>query len=231
MTRRWPGDMTPDPSFPAEHRWPVVISCRGVSLVPFRRRDIRAWEQVRARNRAWLGPWDATTPPGSQSRIGSYRQMVAAFAREARRGRGLPWLIWFDPRGTGQAEIAGQLTVSSIVYGAAQFATMGYWIDQRWAGRGIMPLAVALATDYCFQTLRLHQVEITIRPENVPSLRVVAKLGFRHEGLRPRYLHIDGDWRDHESFALHSDDLAGPLWRRLPDDLPRRDDLPCEERR
>ena len=65
---------------------------------------------------------------------------------------------------------------------------------------------MALATDHCF-SIGLHRIEINIRPENMASRRVVEKLGFRPEGLRPRYLHIDGDWRDHLSFALTVDEV------------------------
>ena len=81
-------------------------------------------------------------------------------------------------------------------------ATLGYWVDQARAGQGIAPTAVAMATDHCFRTLGLHRMEINIRPENGPSLRVVEKLGFRDEGYRPRFLHINGEWADHRTFAL-----------------------------
>ena len=67
----------------------------------------------------------------------------------------------------------GQLTVSGIVGGSAAWGQVGYWVDQRVAGRGIVPTAVALAVDYCFDVLRLHRIEIAIRPENTTSLRVV----------------------------------------------------------
>ena len=79
-----------------------------------------------------------------------------------------------------------------------------------------MPTAVAMAVDHCFGPVGLHRVEINIRPENAASLRVVAKLGFRPEGLRPRYLHIDGDWRDHLVFALNAEE-AGELGDKLKD--------------
>jgi ribosomal-protein-alanine N-acetyltransferase len=57
-------------------------------------------------------------------------------------------------------------------------------------------------------------MEICIRPENAPSLRVVEKLGFRYEGLRRRYIHINGDWRDHFCFALTVDELPSGVLRR-----------------
>ena len=134
----------------------------------------------------------------------------------------LPWLVWYEPGGDrSRAQLAGQLTVSGIVGGSASWGQIGYWVDQRLAGRGIIPTAVALAVDYCFRSMKLHRVEIAIRPENVRSLRVVAKLGFRPEGLRPRYLHIDGDWRDHLVFALNAEEVPEGLLRRW-DNMRRR---------
>ena len=104
--------------------------------------------------------------------------------------------------------------MSGIVGGSASWGQIGYWVDERLAGRGIIPTAVALACDYCFQVMGLHRIEIAIRPENTKSLRVVEKLGFRPEGLRPRYLHIDGDWRDHLVFALNAEEVPEGLVRR-----------------
>jgi ribosomal-protein-alanine N-acetyltransferase len=60
----------------------------------------------------------------------------------------------------------------------------------------------------------LHRLEANIRPENAPSRRVVEKLGFRDEGLHARYLYIDGAWRDHLSFAITREDVAGGMLRR-----------------
>jgi ribosomal-protein-alanine N-acetyltransferase len=73
---------------------------------------------------------------------------------------------------------------------------------------------VALATDHCLFTLGLHRIEVAIRPENTASLRVVEKLGFRVEGKSPRYLHIDGDWRDHIVFGLTADEVPHGLLNR-----------------
>jgi ribosomal-protein-alanine N-acetyltransferase len=78
-----------------------------------------------------------------------------------------------------------------------------------------MPVAVALACDHCLQTMRLHRIEIAIRPENVASLRVVEKLGFVRIGKAPRYLHIHGQWRDHLLFAITAEDAPAGLLGRL----------------
>jgi ribosomal-protein-alanine N-acetyltransferase len=112
-------------------------------------------------------------------------------------------------------QFAGQVTVNNIVRGSAQFASIGYWLDRGYAGRGVMPLAVALVIDHCFTTARLHRVEIAIRPENSNSLRVVEKLGLKEYGYAPRFLHIDGDWRDHRLYAVTVEEAPDGLVARL----------------
>ena len=176
-----------------------------LELRELRRRDVRAWREVRARNVAWLSPWEATVPPNSGEAVPSYPQMIARFRDEARAGRTLAWAMTLDGR------LVGQVTVAGITMGSLRGASIGSWIDSRVAGLGLTPMAVAMACDYCFGVLRLHRIEIVIRPENAASRRVVAKLGFRHEGSRPGFLHIDGAWRDHEVFALNAEEVPGPM--------------------
>ena len=107
---------------------------------------------------------------------------------------------------TLDGRLVGQLTVGGITWGSLCSAHVGYWIDERVAGRGVMPTAVAMAVDHCFTVVGLHRIEINIRPENLASLRVVEKLGLRDEGLRLRYLHIAGAWRDHRSYAVTTEE-------------------------
>lgn len=195
--------------------WPVRLRDGEVLLRPLRGRDARRWRQVRNENSEWLAPWEATHPD-EHSLPPSFGQMVRSFSREARAGRLLPFAVDVDDR------LVGQLTVSGISWGSLRSAQIGYWVDRRVAGRGIIPTAVALSVDHCFFTLGLHRIEVNIRPENVASLRVVNKLGFRPEGLRRKYLHIDGDWRDHATFALTVEDVPNgllPRWLRLAADL------------
>jgi ribosomal-protein-alanine N-acetyltransferase len=149
------------------HRWPVTLQHGPVILAPLRNRDRVAWERVRRDNAAWLRPWEATLPPGSQTGASTYAGLVRSVTRQAREGRMLPWLVYYhDGSDRAKPQLAGQLTVSGIVGGSASWGQIGYWVDQRLAGRGIIPTAVALAVDYCFQVMALHRIEIAIRPEN-----------------------------------------------------------------
>jgi ribosomal-protein-alanine N-acetyltransferase len=186
----------------------VHLSHGEVTLRPVATSDRRAWEEVRARNASWLIRWEATRPPGSPARPVTFRGMVRDLRRQAKQGRCLPFALVID------GSLAGQVTVNNIVGGSAMFASVGYWIDQRHAGKGHVPVAVALAADHCFFRLGLHRIEIAIRPENTASLRVVEKLGFPEYGYAPRFLHIDGDWRDHRLFALTAEEVPEGVLRR-----------------
>jgi ribosomal-protein-alanine N-acetyltransferase len=192
--------------------WPAVLSHGRLRLRPLTVADRRVWRRVRQRNAGWLSRWDATTPPGADSRPRTFSAMVWAMHREARAGRQLPFAVEYD------GEFVGQITVNNIVRGSAQFASIGYWIDQDHAGKGIMTRAVAMAIDHCFFVLKLHRIEVAIRPENTASLRIVEKLDIREYGYAARYLHIDGDWRDHRLFAITREECPEGLQERLSRD-------------
>lgn len=189
--------------------WPTQLVEGPVTLRPLRRRDSAAWSTVRARNAAWLAPWEATIPQASTTPQLTFGQYVRELGRQGRAGTSRPWVIDLD------GELVGQVSVASIARGSLSSAAIGYWISREVAGRGITPLAVAMAMDDCFFTLGLHRVEINIRPENAASLRVVAKLGLRDEGVRKDYLHIQGHWADHRTFALTAPEVPMGMVDRL----------------
>lgn len=190
MTGLWPTELTvrrPD--------GPVIVM-RGL-----RTRDRAEWEQLWRDNAGWLGPWEATSPfPRQPMR---FRQMVRLYDTEAHAGRLQPFAVQMGGR------LVGQMHLFSISWGSLRSGAAGYWVGQQWAGHGVAPTALAALVDHALFGLGLHRVEVNVRPENEASLRVVEKLGFRDEGVRRRYLHIDGQWRDHRTFAMTAEDLSG----------------------
>lgn len=154
-------------------------------------------------------------PPGATARATTFRALVRRLRHQADRGTTYPFAVEVDGR------FAGQLTVNNIVRGSAQFASIGYWLDRDVAGRGVMPRAVAMAIDHCFTTAGLHRIEIAIRPENSNSLRVVEKLGLHEVGYAPRFLHIDGAWRDHRIYAVTVEECPGGMVARLEGEIRR----------
>jgi ribosomal-protein-alanine N-acetyltransferase len=185
-----------------------------VTVRLLRQRDAKKLETLILGNREWLRPWEATNPFGPNSF--DIKAMVKGLIRQLDNKSGLPCVIELG------GEVVGQLNVANILFGSVSSAVIGYWVIPEVAGRGVTPSAVALATDYLFNVVGLHRVEIDIRPENVASLRVVEKLGFRFEGLKERFIHINGAWRDHYVFALtHEEVIGGVLNRWIKGETPR----------
>ncbi|MCK8679535.1 GNAT family N-acetyltransferase [Streptomyces lichenis] len=98
--------------------------------------------------------------------------------------------------------IAGFVNINNIVRGAFLNGTLGYGAFAHAAGRGLMSEALSLVTAYAFGPLGLHRLEANIQPGNAASLALVRRAGFRKEGFSPAMLHVNGEWRDHERWAL-----------------------------
>ena len=189
--------------------WPVTLDHGPIGVRPLRRRDARTWSRLRAANADWLGPWEATLPREAGPAATSYVGMIGSLRRRARLGQVMPFAVTWD------GEVVGMLTVNGITWGSARWASMGYWVSRTHAGRGVTPTAVALVCDHLLQTVGLHRIEISIRPENAASLRVVEKLGFSEVGVAKAYLHIAGHWRDHRVFQILAEDVPEGLVARL----------------
>ena len=140
-------------------------------------------------------PWVA--PPTTEEAYGAYLERCA---RDDVAGL----LVC----GAADGPIMGAITLSQIFYGPLQSAYMGYYIGAPFAGQGYMREALGLALDHAFGPLRLHRVEANIQPGNRASIALVRRLGFTREGFSRRYLLIDGDWRDHERFAMLAEEWA-----------------------
>ena len=106
--------------------------------------------------------------------------------------------------------IVGVLVLSQIVRGMFDSAYLGYYAEQPHVGQGYMTEGMRLVLRHAFTAMKLHRVEANVRPENVTSIALVKRSGFRLEGLSPRYLKVAGRWRDHQRWAMTIDD-----WRRL----------------
>lgn len=184
----------------------MIIKSGDLTLRLLRLKDRTVWEEVRRVNREWLSPWEATRPEiDSDIPLPSYFSMVRQGRRDARDLRSLSLGIWLNQN--GRQDFVGQITLGGISYGAARQAFIGYWIDRRFANQGITTQAVLALTQYGFQELKLHRIEINMRPENAASQRVAEKAGYLFEGVRHRYLHIDGDWRDHKIFVKENPEI------------------------
>jgi ribosomal-protein-alanine N-acetyltransferase len=190
---------------------PLQVRAGTVELRGPRLLDGGKWSRLRLRDRDYLEQWEPTAQEGWEERNAtlSWPAQWSSLRAMARRGTTLPFMILVD------GEVAGQITVGNIVRGSLLSAWIGYWVAADRAGGGVATAAVALLTDHAFRAAGLHRLEATVRPENAASLRVLAKSGYREEGLFKRYLDVAGQWRDHLCFALTVEDVPDGLVRRL----------------
>jgi ribosomal-protein-alanine N-acetyltransferase len=102
--------------------------------------------------------------------------------------------------------ILGFFNLSQIVRRSLQSAYLGYAVGQPYSGQGYMSEGIQLVLRRAFVDLRLHRIEANIQPDNRASLALAQGAGFLREGFSPRYLKIDGHWRDHERWAMTVED-------------------------
>lgn len=181
----------PDPT-------PVLEGPRIVLRAP-QMRDFREWRELRRTSREFLKPFEPRWTEADLSRR-AYGIRLSRGRDEARRGTEFGFLV-FEKQPSGDV-LAGGMTISNIRRRAAQFGTLGYWMGEPFAGRGLMTEAVGTVLPFFFQTLALHRLQAAFLPHNAASRRVLEKNGFREEGYAESYLQIDGKWADHVLFAL-----------------------------
>lgn len=160
------------------------------------------------RNRAHFAPWDPPYPPeyftpeGVAERLTQSAQAFAA---------GVAYRYWFCPLEQPD-RVIGQAHMSQVARAAFQNTILGYSLDQQAVGRGLMQEGLrAVIAEMFGPCVNLHRVQAAVRPENARSRAVLQALGFTQEGLSRRYLFIDGQWRDHEVYALLNPDWPQDL--------------------
>lgn len=193
-----------------------AIRGEGVYLRPLESRDYTEWVALRERSRSFLTPWEPTWPADDLTR-GAYRRRLRRHSEEIDRDEAYPFLIFRE----GDGAMLGGLTLGQVRRGVSQTVTLGYWMGEPFAGHGYMSRAVRAAASYAFANLRFHRIEAACLPHNDPSIRLLERNGFRHEGLARAYLRINGVWQDHLLFARLDSDPA-PLRTSLPGNLPAR---------
>lgn len=184
-----------------------VLRANNLMLRGARYTDYPAWQSLRRSSREFLKPFE---PRWSEADL--TRRIYAARLRrshqEAALGTDYSFMIFLtgsraDAENPGAAELlVGGVTLSNIRRRAAQYASLGYWMGEPFAGRGLMTEAVGIVVPFAFNTLHLHRIHAAFLPDNIASRRVLEKNGFREEGYAENYLQIDGRWCDHVLFGL-----------------------------
>jgi ribosomal-protein-alanine N-acetyltransferase len=171
-----------------------------VRVRPVRRSDERQLLAVNRASAAYHAPW--VSAPTNALAFSSYLGIL-------RTGTSKGFVVL----SRADDGIVGIVNLNNIAWGALKGAAMGYYGNGAYAGRGLMREGISHVLDIAFGEIGLHRVEANVQPGNLRSLALIRRLGFHAEGVSPRYLFIDGDWRDHQRWALLAEEWRG-AWQR-----------------
>jgi [ribosomal protein S5]-alanine N-acetyltransferase len=174
-----------------------VIRGEGIYLRYPRMADFPVWAKLRADSREFLTPWEPVWADDELTR-GAFRRRIKRYQKETRLDSAY---VFFVLRESDNALVGG-CTISNVRRGVTQCCTLGYWIGSHFARQGYMTIALRALLPFVFRTLGLHRVEAACLTDNDASKNLLARVGFRQEGLARRYLLINGEWADHLLFAL-----------------------------
>lgn len=172
--------------------FPLAVA-HDVLMRPLEEGDFSRLCRAYLRNRDHLRPWDLRRSEDFFTEQGQ-ADRVRGQLKEREAGRLVPWVLALGN------EVVGAVTLSNVSLGSFRNANLGYWIDAEWVGRGLATEAVRAACQAADGQLDLHRIEACAMITNLASQRVLAKCGFGVIGTAPKYLHIDGEWRDHVLF-------------------------------
>lgn len=187
-----------------KRRQELTIRAGSLLLRPPEAGDFEEWAALRATSRAFLEPWEPTWPADDLT-PGAFRLRLRRYRAEIEDDEAYPYFLFQSH----PPMLVGGLTLGNVRRGAANAATLGYWMGAPHARRGHMTKAVASACRFAFVSLGLERIEAACLPENAASIRLLTKVGFRQEGLARQYLSINGRRRDHLLFALIEREQAG----------------------
>ncbi|MGW7139471.1 GNAT family N-acetyltransferase [Streptomyces xanthophaeus] len=177
------------------------VEMRGLALG-----DAAGLAEAFTRNRAAMAHVEPVRAEAFYTERGQSARIEGALA-EREAGRLLPYVL----ADTATGAPVGAINLGSITLGPLCSGGIGYWVDRAWHGRGLATAAVEEVCRIARDEVGLHRVEAGTLVDNLASQRVLAKAGFEQYGLAPRYLHINGAWRDHRLFQrLLHDGPPGP---------------------
>jgi len=177
-----------------------LIRSEGLLLRAPRMDDYVDWAQLRQESRSFLAPWEPVWPVDDLTRQ-SFRRRMKRYHDDMIADLAYTLFI-FEPT-TGS--LMGGMTLGNVRRGVSQSATLGYWMGQPFAGRGIMTKAVRVMKVFAFEKLGLRRIEAGCIPVNIASIRVLEANGFEREGYAREYLCIAGVWQDHFLYACLND--------------------------
>lgn len=149
-------------------------------------------------NKAQFEPYELTRPKNFYTL--KYQNASLAYEYDQiLKQKGLR--LWIFPKEDPE-QIIGCISFSNIAKGPFQSAIFGYKMHHSYQKQGYCYEACKKALSIIFNDYHLHRIEAKILPENVPSIKLIEKLGFQFEGIEYECAQVNHVFRDHYRFSL-----------------------------
>jgi len=186
---------------PQDAQYPTLNTDR-LTLRPAVGGDYAQWKKVRTRNRAYLEPFEPEWPQNCLDQKFFLRR-VLRLQEDWRQDKGYAFLIFEKDSQT----LLGGININNVTRGAAQYASLGYWLDQFSQGQGYMTEAAHAVLTCAFSELHLARINAGTLPHNHKSRAMLERVGFIEEGFAKAYIQIHGKRQDHVLYGLNADDF------------------------
>jgi ribosomal-protein-alanine N-acetyltransferase len=177
----------------------LELTGRALRIRPLLSGDFEQWRDAQSRNRARLEPVDPaawTDATGTIDSQETFDELVGYLEALRERDEGYAFAVFAGD------ELVGEVDLGGIVRESIQTALLGLWLDEDHVGKGYAEEAFFLMCRYGFEELGLHRIEALALPENEPVKGALRKAGVRSEGVAQRLREVNGEWRDHERYAI-----------------------------
>ncbi|WP_324609871.1 GNAT family N-acetyltransferase [Oceanobacillus damuensis] len=104
-----------------------------------------------------------------------------------------------------KGEIAGTIGYNDLDK-TNKIGVVGYWLGEKFQGKGIMIRAFKTLINYGFKELGLNRIEVSVATENHKSRSLPEKLGFKEEGRLRQVEWLYDHFVDHIIYGLLADD-------------------------
>lgn len=175
----------------------VTLAGPSVTLTTPQLEHCKQWIEVRARNQTMLTPLEPVWPKNALT-PDFYAKRLKRQAREWAQDSAYPFLIFEN----GSHDMIGGININHVCRGAAQYASLGYWLCQNYQRKGYMSEALQIICRFSFEKISLHRLNAAVLPDNQRSINLLIRNGFTEEGRAEKYIKIHGRWRDHILFGL-----------------------------
>jgi ribosomal-protein-serine acetyltransferase len=98
-------------------------------------------------------------------------------------------------------EIAGTIGFNDINK-TNKIGIVGYWLGEKFQGKGIMTRSFKVLIDYGFKELGLNRIEVSVAVENNKSRTLPERLGFTEEGKLRQAEWLYDHYVDHVIYGL-----------------------------